>query len=149
MTAGFFWLAIFPMVLGGIILTIYIFFLKREGEKPADPESQRITPTEFINEVARYADIDDGEAEKIVEFVFSYFPGFNWRKNLPRVGDGNRNAGSKERFPALMAAFMLRGNLLEWFGLTFSNKWIKSSYACRVKSCKTTAGKVGESPAPG
>ena len=85
--SAFFWLAIFPMILGGILLMIFVFILKREGKKPANPESKRITPAKFINEVAQYSNIDNAEAEKIIEFVFSHFPGFNWRNNLPKVRD--------------------------------------------------------------
>ena len=87
MPAAFFWLVIFPMLLGGTLLTIFIIILKRKSIKPAIPESKRITPTEFINEVAQYSDIGKAEAERIIEFVFSYFPEFYWRNNLPRVRD--------------------------------------------------------------
>ncbi len=97
MSAALFWLAIFPMILGGILLTIFIFTLKREGKKPANSESKRITPTNFINEVAQYSNIDHVEAERIIQFVFSYFPGFNWRNNLPRVKDENMYDGSAEK----------------------------------------------------
>jgi len=94
--SAFFWLAIFPMILGGILLTIFIFILKREGIKPANAESKKITPAKFINEVAQYSNIDNAEAEKIIDFVFSYFPGFNWRKNLPRARDEIMNEGNGE-----------------------------------------------------
>jgi len=97
MSAALFWLAIFPMILGGILFTIFIFILKREGKKPANSVSKRITPANFINEVARYSNIDHVEAERIIEFVFSYFPGFNWRNNLPRVKDETMYDGSAER----------------------------------------------------
>ena len=93
---AFFWFAIFPMILGGILLTIFIFVLKKEGKKPANSESKRITPAKFINEVAQYSNIDNAEAEKIVEFVFSYFPEFNWRKKLPSVRDGKMYEGNEE-----------------------------------------------------
>ncbi len=95
--SAFFWLAIFPMILGGILLMIFVFILKREGKKPANSESKRITPAKFINEVAQYSNIDNAEAEKIIEFVFSHFPGFNWRKNLPRVRDEKMYEGNEEK----------------------------------------------------
>jgi hypothetical protein len=85
------------MILGGILLTIFIFILKREGKKPANSENKRITPAEFINEVAQYSNVDNADAEKIIEFVFSYFPGFNWRKNLPRVRDEKMYEGNEEK----------------------------------------------------
>jgi len=85
------------MILGGIIITIYIFFLKREGEKPENSESKRITPAKFINDVAQYSGIDDAEAERMIEFVFNYFPGFNWRKNLPSVKNGKMDEGGKRK----------------------------------------------------
>ena len=94
---AFFWLAIFPMILGGILLTIFIFILKREGRKPSNSESKRITPAKFINEVAQYSNIDNAEAEKIIEFVFSYFPEFNWRRNLPRVRNEKMYEGNEEK----------------------------------------------------
>ena len=95
--SAFFWLAIFPMILGGILLMIFVFILKGEGKKPANSESKRITPAKFINEVAQYSNIDNAEAEKIIEFVFSHFPGFNWRKNLPRVRDEKMYEGNEEK----------------------------------------------------
>ncbi len=95
--SAFFWLAVFPMILGGILLTIFVFILKREGKKPANPESKRITPAKFINEVAQYSNIDDAEAKKIIEFVFSHFPEFNWRKNLPRMRDEEMGEGNEEK----------------------------------------------------
>ncbi len=73
------------MILGGILFAIFIFFLKREGTKPADLESKKITPAEFIDEVARHSNLDNAEAERIIEFVFSYFPEFDWRQRLPKV----------------------------------------------------------------
>jgi hypothetical protein len=97
MSAAFFWLAIFPFILGGIIFAIFILFLKREGKKPANPETERITPAEFINEVARYSKIDRAEAERIIEFVFTYFPGFNWRNHLPRVSDRKIREDNEEK----------------------------------------------------
>ena len=87
MSGSFFWLAIFPMILGGIIIMIYIFYLKKEGEKPENPDNKRITPAKFINEVAQYSDIDNAQAERIIKFVFSYFPSFNWRSHLPTARD--------------------------------------------------------------
>ena len=96
MSGSFFWLAIFPMILGGIIIAIYIFFLKKEGERPENPDSIRITPARFINEVARYCDIDEAEAERIIKFVFSYFPGFNWKSNLPKAGNRKMYEGHEE-----------------------------------------------------
>jgi hypothetical protein len=93
---AFFWLAIFPMILGGILLMIFVFILKKEGKKPAKPESKRITPAKFINEVAQYSNVDNAEAEKIIEFVFSHFPGFDWRKNLPLVRDEKTYKGHEE-----------------------------------------------------
>lgn len=95
--SAFFWLAIFPMILGGILLTIFVFLLKREGKKPANSASKRITPATFINEVARYSHMDNAEAEKMIEFVFSYFPGFHWRKNLPRMRDEQTDEGNEEK----------------------------------------------------
>jgi hypothetical protein len=97
MSAAFFWLAIFPFILGGIIFAIFIIFLKREGKKPANPETKRITLAEFINEVARYSNMDRAEAEKMIEFVFTYFPGFNWKNNLPRVRDRKIREGNEEK----------------------------------------------------
>ncbi len=76
---------------------IFVFILKREGKKPANSESKRITPAKFINEVAQYSNIDNAEAEKIIEFVFSHFPGFKWRKNLPRVKDEKMYEGNEEK----------------------------------------------------
>ncbi len=96
MSASFFWLALFPMILGGILIAIYIFFLKKEGEKAENPDNKKITPSKFINEVAQYSDIDDAEAEKIIEFVFSYFPGFNWRSNLPKARNRKIHKGHEE-----------------------------------------------------
>ena len=96
MSIGFFWLAIFPIILGGIILTIFLFFLKREGKKPASSENKRMTPEKFINEVAQYSGMDYAQAERVVRFVFSYFPGFNWRNNLPRMRDGKMDGGNAE-----------------------------------------------------
>ncbi len=93
---AFFLVAIFPMILGGILLTIFIFVLRREGKKPANSESKKITPAQFINEVAQYSNIDDAEAEKIVEFVFSYFPGFDWRKQMPRLKDEKMYEGEDQ-----------------------------------------------------
>ncbi len=84
------------MILGGILLTIFILILKREGKKPANSESQRITPAQFIDEVAQYSNIDNAEAEKIIEFVFSYFPEFHWRKKLPKVRDEKMYEGNEE-----------------------------------------------------
>ncbi len=95
--SAFFWLALFPMILGGILLTIFIFILKREGRKPANSENKRITPAKFINEVAQYSNIDNAEAEKIIELVFSYFPEFKWRKNLPRVRNEKMYEGNEEK----------------------------------------------------
>ena len=97
MSVGFFWLAIFPILLGALIFVIFIFILKREGEKPANPEGKRMTPARFINEVAQHSGIDNAEAERIIQFVFSYFPGFNWRSNLPRVRDENICEGKAEK----------------------------------------------------
>jgi hypothetical protein len=97
MPAAFFWLVIFPMLLGGALLTIFIIILKRKSPKFANPESKRITPTEFINEVAQYSDIDKAEAERIIEFVFSYFPEFNWRNKLPRVKDREMYEDNEEK----------------------------------------------------
>ncbi len=94
---AFFLLAIFPMILGGILLTIFIFILKRESGKPANSESKRITPLEFIDDVAQYSNIDNAEAEKIIEFVFSYFPEFNWRKKLPAVKGEKMYEANKEK----------------------------------------------------
>ncbi|HSB06302.1 MAG TPA: hypothetical protein VLK23_14025 [Thermodesulfobacteriota bacterium] len=94
---AFFWFAIFPMILGGILLAIFIFILKKEAKKPANSESKRITPAKFINEVAQYSNIDNAEAEKIIKFVFSYFPEFNWRKNLPRVRDDKLYEGNEKK----------------------------------------------------
>ncbi len=85
------------MILGGILLTIFIFILKREGKRPANSQSKRITLAKFINEVAQYSNTDNAEAEKIIEFVFSYFPGFNWRKNLPRPRDEKMYEGNEEK----------------------------------------------------
>jgi hypothetical protein len=96
MSGGFFWLAIFPMILGGIIITIYIFFLKKEGEKPENPDSKRITPAKFINEVAQYSNIDDAEAKRIIEFVFGYFPDFNWTSHLPKARNRKTYEGREE-----------------------------------------------------
>jgi hypothetical protein len=93
MSGGFFWLAIFPIILGGIIITIFLFILKREGKKLPNPENKRIAPETFIGEVARYSGIDHAEAERIIRFVFSYFPGFNWKNNLPRMRDLKKNRG--------------------------------------------------------
>ncbi len=62
---------------------IYIFFLKKEGEKPEDPDSIRMSAERFIHEVAQYSKINDVEAERMINFVFGYFPGFDWRRNLP------------------------------------------------------------------
>ncbi len=95
--SAFFWFAIFPMILGGVLLTVFILILKREGKRPANSQSKRITPAKFINEVAQYSNIDNAEAEKIIEFVFSYFPGFNWKKNLPRLKDEKMDEGSEEK----------------------------------------------------
>jgi len=95
--SAFFWLAIFPMVLGGILLTIFVFILKREGKKPANLESRRITPAKFIDEVAQYSNIGSAQAEKIIEFVFSHFPEFDWRKNLPRLRDEKMCEGTDEK----------------------------------------------------
>jgi len=97
MPAAFFWLALFPMFLGGVILLVFIIFLRREGQKPDNPKSRRLTPEKFIDEVALYSNIDNTEAERIIEFVFSYFPGFNWRKKLPRIKDMERYEGSEEK----------------------------------------------------
>ncbi len=97
MSAALFWLAIFPMILGGILLTIFVFILKREGGKPANSECKRVTPAKFINEVAQYSNINHAEAERIIEFVFSYFPGFSWRNNLPRVRDEKMYEGNEEK----------------------------------------------------
>ncbi len=94
---AFFLLAICPMILGGILLAIFIFVLKREGRKPATPESKRITPREFIDDVAQYSNIGNGEAEKIIEFVFSYFPEFNWRNELPVVKGEQMYTADKEK----------------------------------------------------
>ncbi len=99
MPAAFFWFALFPMFLGGVILLVFIIFLRREGQKPDKPESRRLTPEKFIDEVALYSNVDNAEAERIIEFVFSYFPGFNWRKKLPRVRvkDMERYEDSEEK----------------------------------------------------
>ncbi len=97
MTVAFFFLAIFPILLGGIILTVFIFYLKRASKRPANSESKRMTPAEFINKVAQYSDIDNGKTERIIEFVFSYFPGFNWRSNLPKVKDEKMYASNEEK----------------------------------------------------
>ncbi len=97
MSGSFFWFALFPMLLGGMILTIYIFFLRTGEKKSANPENQRITPAKFINEVAQYSKIDNEEAKRIIDFVFSYFPGFNWRKNLPLERDGKMYEGNEEK----------------------------------------------------
>ncbi len=75
------------MILGGIIIMIYILRLKKEGEKPEDPDSIRTSPAKFIREVAQYSNIDEAEAERIIKFVFGYFPGFDWRRNLPTPKD--------------------------------------------------------------
>jgi hypothetical protein len=96
MSLGFFWLAIFPIILGGIIITIFLFFLKREGKKVPNPENKRMAPETFIEEVARYFSMDRTEAERIIRFVFSYFPGFNWKNNLPRMRDVKKNRGDGE-----------------------------------------------------
>jgi hypothetical protein len=93
MSAGFFWLGIFPMILGGIIVAIYIFVLKKEGEKPESSDDKRITRAEFINDVARYSEIDDAQAERIIKFVFSYFPNFNWASNLPKARNRKTDDG--------------------------------------------------------
>jgi hypothetical protein len=95
--SAFFWLALFPMILGGILLTIFIFILKREGKKPTNTESKKITPAKFIDEVAQFSNIENAEAEKIIEFVFSYFPEFNWRKKLPRVRNEKIDEGNEEK----------------------------------------------------
>jgi len=95
--SAFFWLAIFPMILGGILLMIFIFILKSEGKKPGNSVGKRITPETFISAVARYSNIDNAEAEKIIKFVFSYFPGFNWRKNLPRMRDEKMYEGNEKK----------------------------------------------------
>lgn len=84
------------MILGGIIFAIYAFFLKREGTKPEDPGSRRITAAEFIRQVGQYSNIDDAEAERIVKFVFSYFPGFDWKKNLPKMTGAKRFNGNED-----------------------------------------------------
>ena len=97
MPAAFFWLALFPMFLGGVILLFFIIFLRREGKKPDKPESRRLTPKKFIDEVALYSNIDNAKAERIIEFVFSYFPGFNWRKKLPMVKDMEMHQDNKEK----------------------------------------------------
>ncbi len=96
MSSSFFLLAIFPLILGGIIITIFLFLLKKEGKKPPNPESKRMDPETFIGEVARYSGMDHANAEKIVRFVFSYFPGFNWRNNLPRMRDLKKDRGNAE-----------------------------------------------------
>jgi len=96
MSGSFFWLAIFPMILGGIILAMFILHLKKEVNKPENSGSKRMTPEKFINEVAQEFDIDSAKAGRIVEVVFSYFPGFNWKKNLPRVRDGKLDEGHEE-----------------------------------------------------
>jgi hypothetical protein len=86
MSWAFFWLAIFPLIAGGIILTVVIAIIKREGRKPAESEGKRISKSaacaEFINDVAKHSNIDNAEAERIIEFVFSYFPWFHWREEL-------------------------------------------------------------------
>ena len=97
MPAAFFWLALFPMFLGGVILLIFIIFLRREGQEPNKPENRRLTPEKFIDQVALYANIDNAEAKRIIEFVFSYFPGVNWRKELPRVRDTEMHEDSEEK----------------------------------------------------
>jgi len=105
MSGGFFWLAIFPMVLGGIILAIFILRLKKQRSEPEKEENRRITSEEFISEVAQYFDRDKAETERMVEFVFSYFPAFDWKKRLPSVkkrktGEGNEeNAKKGKRTP--------------------------------------------------
>jgi hypothetical protein len=96
MSSGFFWLAIFPIILGGIIITIFLFVLKKEGRKLPNPENKRIAPEMFIGEVARYSGMGHAEAERIIRFVFSYFPGFNWRNNLPRMKDVKKGRGDAE-----------------------------------------------------
>jgi len=96
MSVGFFWLAIFPIILGGIIITIFLFFLRREGRKLPNPENKRMAPETFIEEVARYFGMDNAEAERMIRFVFSYFPGFNWKNNLPRMKDRKKNRGDVE-----------------------------------------------------
>jgi len=83
------------MIFGGIILAFFIFFLRREGRRPANPDNKRMTPTKFIEEVAQYSGIENAEAEKIVDFVFSHFPQFNWRRNLPRVRHEEMNDKKK------------------------------------------------------
>ena len=82
---AFFWLAVFPMILGGILLAVYLSRLRGEGKKSEKPERERVTPEKFISEVAQYSNTDNAKAEKMIELVFSYFPGFDWRKNLPIV----------------------------------------------------------------
>jgi hypothetical protein len=96
MSGGFFWLAIFPIILGGIIITIFLFLLKKEGKKLPNPENKRMPPETFIDEVARYSGMDHADAEKIVLFVFSYFPAFNWRNNLPRMRDVKKDGGNAQ-----------------------------------------------------
>jgi hypothetical protein len=96
MSVGFFWLAIFPIILGGIIITIFLFFLRREGKKLPNPENKRMAPETFIEEVARYSGMDRAEAERIIRFVFTYFPGFNWKNNLPRMRDRKMDRGNAE-----------------------------------------------------
>jgi hypothetical protein len=96
MSVGFFWLAIFPILLGGIIIAIFLFFLKREGKKLPNPENKRMAPETFIEEVARSFSMDHAEAERIVRFVFSYFPGFNWKNNLPRMRDRKMDRGNAQ-----------------------------------------------------
>ncbi len=88
--------AIFPMILGGILFALFIFFLKREGAKPPSPEIRKITPAEFIDEVARHSNLNNAEAKKIIEFVFSYFPEFNWRKKLPELKNGKMCQGNDQ-----------------------------------------------------
>ena len=99
MSSAFFWLAIFPLILGAIILVACIAIIKGEGRKPAESEGKRLsksaTCAEFINEVAQYSNIDEAEAERIIEFVFSYFPWFDWREQLPR-GKDERSHGEKD-----------------------------------------------------
>ncbi len=95
--SAFFWLAVFPLILGGILLAIFISILKREGKKPGNSEGERITPGRFVDEVAQYSNIDNAKAEKIIELVFSYFPEFNWRKNLPRVRNKKMDEGNEEK----------------------------------------------------
>jgi hypothetical protein len=86
MSSAFFWLAIFPLIVGSIGLAICIAIIKREGRKPEKFENNEISKSaacaEFINDVARRSNVDEVEAEKIIEFVFSYFPWFDWREEL-------------------------------------------------------------------